>query len=239
MSAPYALEIVGRPQPARSKAEGFLAALSATELQAFEAVRYTCSYPPGAMLFLEGQESSDVFLLSKGRVKLTMTGSDAKSLIVRIAEPGEVIGLDCAISGQPFGMTAEAFDPCVVHFIKREALRKLMRDHHGLCVAIAEQLSNDYRSACVHIRSLGLSRTALEKVVNFLLEWAPKGRETDQGLRVNIPLKHEEIAQIVGVSRETVTRTLTALKNKALITTKGPTVLIRDKSALEALVGAA
>jgi CRP/FNR family transcriptional regulator len=52
---------------------------------------------------------------------------------------------------------------------------------------------------------------------------------------VNIPLKHEEIAQIVGVSRETVTRTLTELRHKSLITTRGPAVLIHDKSALQAL----
>jgi len=184
---------------------------------------------------MEGQESSGVFLLCKGRVKLSMTRSDAKSIIVRIAEPGELIGLDCAIAGKPSMLTAETFDPCVVHVVKRESLRVLMRSHHDLSIAIAEQLSNDYRSACFHVRSLGLSRSASERIVHFLLAWAVKGTETDDGLRVNIPLKHEEIAQIVGVSRETVTRTLTELKHKGLITIKGAAVLIGNKSALEAL----
>ena len=113
-----------------------------------------------------------------------------------------------------------------------------MRDDHELCLAVTEQLSSDYRSACFHIRSLGLSRTASERIVHFLLEWAAKGRQTEEGLRVNIPLTHEEIAQIVGVSRETVTRALTELKHKALIAIKGSSVLIRDRSALEALAAA-
>lgn len=235
MSALYTLEFGDRCEACRSKPGGFLSAISDRAVQAFDAVKYTCSYPAGAVLFLEGQESSGVFLLCKGRVKLMMTGSDAKSIIVRIVEPGEVIGLECAISSKPSSMTAETFDPCVVHFVKRHAVRALMQDHHTLSVAIAEQLSNDYRSACFNIRSLALSRTASERVVQFLLEWATKGRETDEGLRVNIPLKHEEIAQMVGVSRETVTRTLTELKHKALITMKGPAMLIHDKSALKAL----
>ena len=239
MSELYGMKMSERCESCRSKSGGFFSALSAETLQALEAVKYTCAYPPGALLSFEGQELSGVFLLCKGRVKLTMTGSNAKSVIVRIAEPGEFIGLDCAISSKPSGMTAETFDPCLVHFIKRESLGTLMREHPELCLAIAGQLSNDYRSACVHIRSLGLSRTASERIVHFLLEWAVKGRETDEGLRVNIPLKHEEIGQIVGVSRETVTRTLTELKHKALITMKGPAVLIRDRSALEAMYTAA
>src|ERR1700737_3478246 len=164
MSALHALEFGDRCESCRSQSGGLLSVISEAVAQAFEAVKYTCSYPAGAWLLLEGQESGGVFLLCKGRVKLTMTGADAKSVIVRIAEPGEAIGLECAISGKPSNMTAETFDPCVVHFVKRDAVRALMHDHHTLCVAIAEQLSNDYRSACLHIRSLGLSRSASERI---------------------------------------------------------------------------
>ena len=232
------VDVIDRCDACQLAPGGAFSALSQRALHAFETAKYTATYPRGAILFFEGQDSSGVYLLCKGRVKLTMTGADAKSIIVRIAEPGELIGLDSAISAKPSSMTAETFDPCVVHFIKRESLRALMRDYHELCIAISEQLSNDYRSACFHIRSLGLSRTASERIIHFLLEWAAKGRQTDEGLRINIPLTHEEIAQVVGVSRETVTRALTELKHRALITIKGSAVLIRDKSALEALAAA-
>lgn len=238
MLALRVVETIDQCKSCRAAIGGFVSALSSSALQALEAAQYTSPYPRGATLFWEGQDASGVYLLCKGRAKLTMTGSDAKSIIVRIAEPGELIGLDSAISGKPSTMTAETFDPCVVHFIKRDALRRLMRDDHELCLAVTEQLSSDYRSACFHIRSLGLSRTASERIVHFLLEWAAKGRQTEEGLRVNIPLTHEEIAQIVGVSRETVTRALTELKHKALIAIKGSSVLIRDRSALEALAAA-
>ena len=235
MSALCNIEFRETCESCRLKSGGFVSAISDTAARAFDGLKYTCSYPAGAVLFLEGQQAEGVFLLCKGRVKLSMTGADARSIIVRIAEPGEMIGLECLNSGKPSSTTAETFDPSVLHFLKWDAVRMLMREHPSVCVAITEQISNDYRSACVHIRSLGLSRSASERIVQFLLEWAAKGRETDEGLRVTIPLKHEEIAQIVGVSRETVTRTLTDLKHRALITMKGPSVLIRDKSALRAL----
>ena len=205
--------------------------------QTSKSANYFCSYPSGTTLFLEGQEANGLYLISKGQVKLTVTRSDGKSIILRIAEPGELIGLDCMVSSKTFGMTAETLGPCAMRFVPRDLLRSLMRDHPDVCMAVAEQLSNDYRSACSQIRSLGLSRSASERIVLFLLDWGARGRQTDQGLRVNIPLKHEEIAQIVGVSRETVTRTFTDLKHKHLIVMKGPALLIKNKSALEALTG--
>jgi CRP/FNR family transcriptional regulator len=73
-------------------------------------------------------------------------------------------------------------------------------------------------------------------MASFLLESAIQGQETPKGVRFNLSLTHEEIAQVVGVTRETVTRSLTELRTRMLISTKGPSVLIRDKSALEAMV---
>ena len=113
-----------------------------------------------------------------------------------------------------------------------------MNDHRDIGAHVTGQISNDYQAACFQIRSMGLSRTAEEKVARFLLDRATTGKETNQGIRMNVALTHEEISQIVGVSRETVTRTLSDLRQKSLITTKGPSVLIRNKPALEALVAA-
>jgi len=149
-----------------------------------------------------------------------------------------LIGLNSAISGQSYELTAETLEPCQVNFLKRESFLRLMREHPEACVGATEQLSSDYNAACVQIRSLGLSRSASEKIARFLLDWSGRGKETNEGVRVNLPLTHEEIAQIVGVSRETVTRTFTELKHRALITVKGPMVTIRNKPGLEAMAAA-
>ena len=234
MPAPYGLDIVENCSTCAWKSPGFFCQLAPPALKSFEEVKYTSSYPASAVLFVEGQVPRGVYLLCKGRVKLTMTSSDGKALILHIAEPGELIGINSALSGAPYELSAETLEPCQVNFVKREAFLRLVREHPELASHVTNQVSRDYRAACFQIRSLGLSRTASEKIVRFLLEAAAKGKETSQGIRMNLALTHEEIAQVVGVSRETVTRTLTDLRQKMLISVKGPTVLIRDKSALEA-----
>jgi len=236
MPAPYGLDIVENCSNCSWKSPGFFCQLAPPALKSLEEVKYTSSYPSGAVLFVEGQAPRGVYLLCKGRVKLTMTSPDGKALILHIAEPGELIGINGAMSGAPYELTAETLEPCQVNFIKREAFLRLLREQPEISAHVTSQLSRDYQAACFQIRSLGLSRTASEKIVRFLLEAAARGKETNQGIRMNLALTHEEIAQVVGVSRETVTRTLTDLRHKMLIAVKGPAVLIRNRPALEAML---
>jgi CRP/FNR family transcriptional regulator, cyclic AMP receptor protein len=236
MPAPYGLEIINNCSTCALRGDGFFCQLSSPSLKSFEEAKFTSSYPANAVLFVEGQMPRGVYLLCKGRIKLTMTSSEGKSIILHIAAAGELIGVNGAMSGKPYEISAETLEPCQVNFIKREAFLRLMQDHKDIGSHVTEQISNDYQSACFQVRSLGLSRTAEEKVARFLLERATSGKQTNQGIRMNVALTHEEIAQIVGVSRETVTRTLSDLRHKSLIPTKGPTVVICNKPALEAMV---
>jgi CRP/FNR family cyclic AMP-dependent transcriptional regulator len=238
MSAPYGLEIVDNCATCPWKQAEFFCQLTPKALRDFEEAKYTSSYPAGAMLFVEGQVPRGGYLLCKGRVKLTMTSPDGKAIILHIVEAGELIGLNSALSGLPYEISAETLEPCQVNFIKREALLRLVHDHPEIAEHVTRQVSRDYQSACFQIRSLGLSRSASEKIVRFLLSAATKGKESSQGLRINLALTHEEIAQIVGVSRETVTRTLSDLKAKALISVKGPMVILRNRPGLEAMLAA-
>jgi CRP/FNR family transcriptional regulator len=165
-----------------------------------------------------------------------MTSPSGNSIILRIAEPGEIIGLGSNMSGTPHELTAETIEPSQVNFVKRDAFLQLIHENREFTVKVAEQLRKDYLAACVQIRSIGLSRSALEKTVRFLLRWANKGHQTNDGIRFNLPFTHEEIGQNVGVARETISRTLAHLREKALITVKGATVVICNKPGLEALL---
>jgi CRP/FNR family transcriptional regulator len=98
-------------------------------------------------------------------------------------------------------------------------------------------LSRNYHNAFEQVRSLGLSHTASEKLAKLILEWAAKnGKEGEKGISLKLTLTHEEIAQMIGASRETVTRMLGDFKNKQLILIKGSTLIIRDKASLVAMV---
>lgn len=234
MRGPYGMDVVEDCRTCAIKKNGFFCQLQLSALQALNSAKFTSTYPSQAVLFVEGQVPRGVYMLCKGRVKLTMNSADGRTLIVRICGPGEVLGLHGAVSGEPYELTAEALEPCQVNFVRRDDFLRLLREHADASVAAMRQISNGYRQICQGVRYLGLSRSASEKVAQFLLESSVNAQETSQGKRFSLGLTHEEISQIVGISRETVTRTMTEFKNKMLIATKGSVVVIRDESGLRA-----
>jgi CRP/FNR family transcriptional regulator len=234
MLSPYGLDIIESCLTCKTRSEHLFCDLPAAALQTFEGIKYATAYPKGAVLFVEGQAPRGIFVLCKGRVKMSICATDGKTLIVKIAEPGEVLGLSATVSGKPYELTAETVDPCQVNFVKRDDFLRFLKEHSDACFKVAEQLSEKYNNACHEVRALGLSHSAGEKLAKLLLEWSSKnGEALKQEPRLKLALTHEEIAQMIGTSRETVTRLFADLKKKQIIQSKGSTLLIRNKSALK------
>jgi len=234
--SPYGLEIIESCLTCKLRADKIFCNLPPQTVQALETIKYTTAYPKGAVLFVEGQAARGVFILCRGRVKLSICSSDGKTLILKIAEAGEVLGLSASVSGKPYELTAETLDPCQVNFVKREDFLRFLREHNDVCLRVAEQLSEKYNTACHEIRSLGLSHSAAEKLAKLLLEWSLKNGGVRQPDRMKLTLTHEEIAQMIGTSRETVTRLFADFKKRQLIQLKGSTLVIRNRAALQNLV---
>jgi CRP/FNR family cyclic AMP-dependent transcriptional regulator len=234
--SPYGLDIIESCLGCKMRADHIFCDLPAAALQTFEQMKYATAYPKGAVLFVEGQAPRGIFVLCKGRVKLSICSTDGKTLILKIAESGEVLGLSATLSGKPYELTAETIDPCQINFVKREDFMRFLREHSEACLRVAEQLSDKYNAACREIRSLGLSHSAAEKLAKLLLEWTNKNGETHKAEpRVKLALTHEEIAQMIGTSRETVTRLFAELKKKQVVQSKGSTLVIKNKAALKAI----
>lgn len=237
MLTPYGLDIIENCVTCKMRTGHVFCDLSATALQAFENIKFATAYPKGAVLFVEGQSPRGIFVLCKGRVKLSLCSTDGKTLIFKIVEAGEVLGLGASIIGKPYEVTAETVDPCQINFVKRDDFLRFLRGHSDACLRVAEELSEKYNSACHEIRSLGLSHSAAEKLAKLLLEWSAKnGEAVKTEPRFKLALTHEEIAQMIGTSRETVTRLFTDLKKRQIVQAKGSTLLIRNKAVLKAMV---
>ena len=236
MLSPYGLDIIESCLTCKTRSQHLFCDLPAAALQTFESIKYATAYPKGAVLFVEGQAPRGIFVLCKGRVKMSICATDGKTLIVKIAEPGEVLGLSATVSGKPYELTAETVDPCQVNFVKRDDFLRFLKEHSDACFKVAEQLSEKYNTACHEIRSLGLSHSAAEKLAKLLLEWSVKNGGARQPDRLKLTLTHEEIAQMIGTSRETVTRLFADFKKRQLIQLKGSTLVIRNRAALEGLV---
>ena len=237
MPLPYHVEIIESCADCAVRGEGYFCQLPAAILEDFEEIKYSTVFPKGSILFVEGLAPRGVFLLCTGRVKLSTCSSDGKALITQIAEPGELLGLSASISGTPYEVTAETLSPCQVNFIRRDDFLRFVAKHGLVCLRAAEHLSNSYHNACQQVRSLGLSRSTAEKLAKLILDWGERaGRPTDRGVLVKLTLTHEEIAQLIGASRETVTRLLSEFKSKQLIKGKGSTLIIPDLAALASMV---
>jgi CRP/FNR family transcriptional regulator len=202
-------------------------------LQNFEGIKFSTAYPQGAVLFVEGQMPRGIFVICKGSVKLSINSPGGRTMIVKLAEPGEVLGLSATISGKPYEVTAETIDPCQINFVKRDDFLRFLKEDVDACFKVAEQLGEKYHNACKEVRSLGLSHSAAEKLASLLLEWSSKnGAAGKPEGRLTLRLTHEEIAQMIGTSRETVTRLFADLKKRQILQSKGSTLVIRNSGAL-------
>src|SRR5581483_3354481 len=103
----------------------FFCNLSPQAISELQRVRHTVNYAAGSVVFSEGEPPRGVYLLCKGKIKLSIGASDGKTLILHIAEPGELLGLSSAISRRPYQTTAEAREDCRMVFISQEDLTRL------------------------------------------------------------------------------------------------------------------
>jgi CRP/FNR family cyclic AMP-dependent transcriptional regulator len=237
MSTPYGIQITENCVLCKLRQDGYFCNLPKASLEELEKVKYASAYPQGAVLFVEGQAPRGVYLICSGRVKLSTTSRDGKTLILRIAQPGEVLGLHATVSGKPYELTGETLQPCQLDFIRRDDFLRFLQNHVDACLNAAQHLSQNCQSAYEMIRSLGLSHSVSEKMARLLLEWSSDGETTKDGsIRIKVSLTHEEMAQLIGTSRETVTRILSEFRQKKLAQLQGSTLLILNKTALEKLV---
>ena len=238
MRAPYGLEIIENCVVCPHREDRLFCNLSPAAVQHLAKITSPSSYPKGATLFVEEQAPRGVFILCTGRVKLSTSSADGKTLIVRISEAGEVLGLPATITGKPYELTAEVMEPTQANFISRADFLNFLREYGEAALRVAQQLGETYHSAISEMRTIGLSHSVKEKLARFLLDLcADRGTDGNE-IRLKMTLTHEEIAQVIGASRETVTRLFSDFKKKQLVQVKGSTLIIRKKSGLESLLEA-
>ena len=198
-------------------------------------VAVPATHPTGAVLFQEGQTAGGIYILISGRVKLFTTAADGKIFTIKFADPGTVLGLAPAVSGLPYEAWAQATQPTRTGFVERKGLVHAMQRHHEVAVEVAMQLGESYCSAIAEMRVMGLARTASQKLAIFLLDWFEGYRPFGAAASEQVTLTHKDIAQLLGISRETVTRLLLAFRKLGLIEWADGRLVLAARAALESL----
>jgi CRP/FNR family transcriptional regulator len=204
--------------------------------QRLNEIKSTAIYPKGAMLFIEDQHPRGVFVLCSGKVKLSTTSREGKTIITKLSLPGDVLGLNAVVSDHLYEVTAEMMEPGQANFIPRDSLLQLMRDFPEVAMRVAMQLSRNYYAAYEEIRTLGLAASPSEKFAKLLLSWSAEMAQNGGSNQLRLTLTHEEIGEIIGTTRETVSRLISDFKRRQLLQIKGATLVIRSRPALEKIV---
>jgi CRP/FNR family transcriptional regulator len=200
----------------------------------FNAVGHITLYPANATLIKEGQLLRGAYIVCSGRAKLSVETRDGKTVILKIAGERDVLGLSAIVSGRPAPMTITTLDLCQIKFIERENFLRLLERDSRLAVTCASMLAREVTRTFDDVHDLLLARSSTEKLARLLLSWVA-GEPHNRDLRVTTEFTHEEIAQMIGSSRETVTRLLCDMRRKELIRIEGPTLLIPNRIALQAI----
>lgn len=210
--------------------------LRSADLSDLDDLRFRRTCPAGTTLFVQGQRADGAFILCSGRLKLWNCSSDGRIVSFGIAGAGEMLGLSAALTNGEYEMTAEAYEACQVNFIAREELRQFLIAHPDACMNAVRQISQNYQTAVKRVCSLAASDTVANKLARLMLD-LEEGADVRNifGLRLERGLTHEVLGEILGVSRETITRALKRLRESKVATLKGQSLVIHSRERLEAL----
>lgn len=192
----------------------------------------------GTVLFAEGEPARGVYILRTGSAFVSISSSEGRVVILRTAQAGDVLGLNAVLRHSFYDATVKTLEPSRVNFVSRAELMELVENSSAGAAVVIKLLSQELAQFTDRARSLLLRQTARARLAQLLLELSkkPPGMDSRSGV-IDRVFTHEELAQMIGSSRETVTRLLTSLIRRQIIRMTTDSIFIRDLMALEEMAG--
>jgi CRP/FNR family transcriptional regulator len=234
MATPTQLATLDGCAGCKSRSSNAFCNLSGSALSELERLSLAVSYPEHAILFSEDQPCKGVFLVCTGKVKLSSRAHDGREFMLRAATSGDILGLSSAMTGRAHEFTARTLAPSSIRFVRREDFVSFLKSSPDTGLQAVQALSTEYLEILESLRSVALLHTATARVAQLLLRMAASSPdEVGLGSNVRLLLTQEQIAQMTGTTRETVTRFFAQLKREDVIAVRGSSLLIKDRHALE------
>ena len=190
-------------------------------------------YPRGTVMFREGDDAESVYVICSGRLKISAASQEGRTMILRIAGQGSVLGMSAAMTDTQHETSAEALEPCRVRVMRTRAFEVLLRTYPDAAMGAARALAAEYRAAFEEARRIALPETPAGRVACLLLDWLASSERG--GSTITMSLTHDELASMTATTRETVTRTLSRFKKEGIIRTKGVALTVLRPQVLQQL----
>jgi CRP/FNR family transcriptional regulator len=195
------------------------------------------TYKSGTVLFREGQDVRGVYLVRTGSVKLSVSSAQGKVIVLRVARPGDWVGLSSALKNHPHESSAETISQSRLTFLSLSAFTAAMAQRSDFNRLVMSALNHDLLETIALIRMVLLSKSAEEKLARLLLKWCDDfGVQEPEGIRIENNFTQYQIAEMISVSRETVTRLLNDFSRRRIIRLEPDSFLIPARSSLFSLV---
>jgi CRP-like cAMP-binding protein len=193
------------------------------------------SYRPRQVIYLPGDRAQGVHFLSSGRIKISKVTRDGKELTLAYRSEGDFFGEPCLLDGGPREEMAEAMDASVTVEIPRDLLDNLLKQDGSAAYKFARALIARRKDLETRVEQL-IFKDVGAKLAELLLNLGQEhGISDERGLIVGLKITHQEMANLIGSTRETVSLTLSQFKRKGLIQTEGRRVILADQEGLKAL----
>lgn len=206
------------------------------EIYASDVSKLNSLHPPGKLLFAEGEPVRGIYILLNGRVTSSISSHEGRVVILRIGSPGDVLGLNSVIRNSSYNTTVKTIEPCCTEFVSREDFLKLMDRSKRVTCATLNILSHELTRLEDRTTSLLLSKTAVARLAELLLQWCEEAAvNKSPTVQINKNFTQEEIGQMISSSRETVTRLLAMLSRRQIVQITSGRIVIQDRLALQGL----
>ena len=187
------------------------------------------------VVYLPGDPGKSLFFVNGGRVKVSKVTRDGKALTLAYCGPSEVFGETCLVDGGPRSEMAEAVENALLTEIDRADFDRLLAASASLGAQMTKLMVSRRRELENKVEAL-VFRDVTSKLAELLVKLAGEyGVDDARGTMVALKITHQELANLIGSTRETVSLTLSTFKRKRYITTEGRKVIISDAEALRAL----
>jgi CRP/FNR family transcriptional regulator, cyclic AMP receptor protein len=188
------------------------------------------------VIYLPGDPGTSVFFANGGRIKISRVTRDGKELTLAYRGPGELFGELCLVDGGPRQEMAEAMENALITEVPREEFEKLLESHPLMGARLVKILCERRKELETKIEDL-VYRDVNAKLAELLLQLGEDyGVDDARGTLLAIKVTHQEMANLIGSTRETVSLTLSQFKRKKLITTEGRKIILADREGLRALL---
>lgn len=193
-------------------------------------------YPSGSMVFTEGEKPSGIYCVCSGKVKLSISSFDGRTIVTGIAASGDLIGKNALLLGKPYILTAEAVENSQLCFIRRDDFITFLSQNAEAGLKLAIKFGNELYEAYSEVRDVTFKRS-YERFVELLLKLCRSdGETTPHGIILKIDLNRDEFAEMIGTSTRTLTRVIMRLKYLGLIECRRRQIIVRNKAGLQSII---